>query len=431
MSAPAVEVLGLTQAQRGQWEEQQADPGSVLSNTAEALEFHGLLDLARFEAAVRRTLAEVPALHARFEMQGQEVCQVLGEVPPRALPVLDLRDHPDAEERARQEAEQLLDTPFDLGAGELYRHALLRLAPDHARWVLVTHHIALDGYGLSLCLQRVAAQYRANGAALPPAFDPLAPVVAEDAAYQASAARDADGAALQALYADIPHEPAPLLELGLRRGHRTEQTLPPALVRALGTQARALGTAWPTLLFALSAAFWHRHTGETRPVLALPVMGRLGSVSARVPCMVMNLAPLRLDLSPHLSLAALTRQAHAALSALRPHGRYRYEHLWADLNGHRLFGPEVNVIPFQAPLDFGPDLKVEVRNLASGPVEDLALGFTGWGDHLHLHLDGHPALYTPEEVARLGREFVGALERGVQHPETPVGELWPPELVGA
>lgn len=137
--------------------------------------------------------------------------------------------------RLVEAAARLLDTPFDLGAGELYRHALFLLGPAHARWVLVTHHIALDSYGLSLCLQR-AAHYRAlvTGAALP--------------------------------------------ELGLNRGHRVQGTVSAALTRRLNEQARALGAAWPTVLFALSAAFWHEHTGERQVVLAVPMMGRLGSV---------------------------------------------------------------------------------------------------------------------------------------------------------
>ncbi|WP_221089284.1 condensation domain-containing protein [Deinococcus aquaedulcis] len=423
-------ALGLTGAQLGLWHDHEADPQSTLFNTAEALDLHGPLDVPRFTAAVARLLAEVPALHARFEARPGGARQWPGAAAPQPLTVRDLRGHPDPHAQADQEAQAWLDTPLRPEAGELYRHGLFLLGPAQARWVLVTHHIALDGYGLSLCLQRVAAHYRA-GAPLPPAFDPLAPVVAEDEAYQRSPQRAVDRQALMALYAGLPHTPAPLLERGLRRGHRARGTAAPALTRALAEQAQALGTAWPTLLFALSAAFWHAHTGEQATVLAVPVMNRLGRASARVPTMVMNLAPLRLDVTPALSLAALTRQAHAALGALRAHQHYRYEHLWADLNGHRLFGPEVNVIPFQAPLDFGPGLEARLENLASGPVEDLALTFTGWGPALELTLDGHPALYTPAQVQALHGRLLAALARGVAHPHTPVADLWAPEQAPA
>lgn len=140
--------------------------------------------------------------------------------------------------------------------------------------------------------------------------------------------------------------------------------------------------------------------------------------------MVMNMVPLRLDVTPDASLNSLTRQAHGALEALRPHGRYRYEHLWADLDGHRLFGPEVNVIPFATPLNFGEGLDAHVHNLASGPVEDLALGFTVQGPDLHFTLDGHPALYDPGQVERLRRRIVAALEEGLEAPDLPLARLW-------
>lgn len=70
-------------------------------------------------------------------------------------------------------------------------------------------------------------------------------------------------------------------------------------------------------------------------------MLRLGSAAARVPCMIMNLLPLRVNVGPHDSLRTLTTQVREARTRTHPHARYRYEHLWADLRGRRLFGPEV------------------------------------------------------------------------------------------
>lgn len=418
----------LTQAQQGLWAEYRADPQDTGQHIAEQLEFHGPLDAARLLDAVARMLGEVPVLHARFEARGDGAVQHLVAVPVRPAALRDLRGHPHPDGAADEETQALLDTPFALEDGELYRHALFLLGPERARWVLVTHHITLDGYGLTLCLERLAVQYR--GETLPSSFGALPPVLEAEAAYEGSADRAADGAALRALYGGIPHVPAPLLDLGLRRGHRAAGQLPAALVRQLHEQAAALQVGWPALLFALSAAFWRAHSGERQVVLAVPVMGRLGHPSARVPCMVMNLAPLRLDVTPGQTLRTLAGQAQAALGPLRRHGRYRYEHLWADLNGHRLFGPEVNVIPFRRPLDFGPDLRVNTATLASGPVEDLALSFTAGRDALHLTLDGHPALYSAAAVHALHGGLQAALARGLDRPDAPVETLWPAAVAG-
>lgn len=41
-------------------------------------------------------------------------------------------------------------------------------------------------------------------------------------------------------------------------------------------------------------------------------MLRLGSAAARVPCMIMNLLPLRVNVGPHDSLRTLTTQVREA-----------------------------------------------------------------------------------------------------------------------
>ncbi|MCD0163811.1 hypothetical protein IHN63_21180, partial [Deinococcus sp. 6YEL10] len=109
------------------------------------LDLRGLLDPARLRVALTDTLRAVPALHVRFRDDGHRVRQLLGPVTPRAPQEHDLSGHPDPDARAQAITGALLDAPLDLPGGELYRHALLRLGPDHLRWVFVTHHIALSG----------------------------------------------------------------------------------------------------------------------------------------------------------------------------------------------------------------------------------------------------------------------------------------------
>ena len=417
---PVPRALPLTQAQLGLWAEEREQPGGTLNHVAETLDLRGPLDPARLRAALSDTLREVPALHVRFRDDGQRVRQLLGPVTPRAPQEHDLSGHPDPDARAQAITGALLDAPLDLPGGELYRHALLRLGPDHLRWVFVTHHIALDGYGMHLLLGRLAAGYRQEACA---PFDPLDAAVLEDGAYQASPDRARDRAALNAVYADLPFEPAPLLTRGLKRGWRAGRDLPPTLVRDLRAGAGPLKIGWPDLLFALSAAFWHAHTGERATLIAAPVMLRLGSAAARVPCMIMNLLPLRVNVAPHDSLRTLTTQVREARTRAQPHARYRYEHLWADLRGRRLFGPEVNVLPFAAPPDLGPGLRVTARTLASGPVEDLALTFSGWAGALHLSVDGHPDLYTPAQVGGLCDRLIRGLDLALRDPDAPLPPL--------
>ncbi|UBV45045.1 condensation domain-containing protein (plasmid) [Deinococcus taeanensis] len=406
--------LPLTQAQLGLWHEEQASPGGTLHHIAEVLTIRGPLNTALFEEALRRALADVTALHVRFSEQGGRAWQTPTGEAPRPLRHVDLRGRTDPPSEARVQTLTLLDRPLGLRTGDLYRHTLYRLDEQAWQWALITHHIALDGYGMTQVLNGVAAHYRALSGlhAVPAPFGPLGPVIEEDEAYQRSPERAAHGTQLRALYADLPFEEAPLLTLGLRRGHRVQATLPPPLVRALRTES-VQGAAWPDVLFAASAACWHAHTGERTVLLAAPVMLRLGSAAARVPCMRMNLLPLRVDVRPADTLRTLTRRAHEARQATQRAAAYRFEHLWADLRGRRLFGPEVNVIPYAAPLDFGPDVQVTRDTPASGPVEDLAFTFAAWGESLSVTLDGHPDLYTAAQLRMILHRFTALLAAGL------------------
>ena len=50
----------------------------------------------------------------------------------------------------------------------------------------------------------------------------------------------------------------------------------------------------------------HKLTGANDIVLGLPMMGRLGSASIYTPSMVMNLVPLRLTVTPNITLGIIT-----------------------------------------------------------------------------------------------------------------------------
>nr|BFE82392.1 hypothetical protein GCM10020093_049930 [Planobispora longispora] len=115
------------------------------------------------------------------------------------------------------------------------------------------------------------------------------------------------------------------------------------------------------------------------------------------------------------------------MAEARRHGRYRIEDLRRDLglsgSSRALFGPLLNIKPFAPDVKFGA-VPGEVRNLAAGPVDDLAVTLLLDGDRLILELDGNAALYPEEALAvharRLAR-FLSSL--ALTPPDTPVGRL--------
>lgn len=426
--------LPLLNGQLDMWETFKETPENILSNTAERIVLHGPLDVQRLSNAMQLMLEDVTALHVRFLDDGEPKQDTgpegKGAIKPRPLQVVDVQQAADPAAEANALIQKQIDQPFDLAAGELYQQTLYILAPDLHWWVFASHHIALDGYGIMLCLQRVANIYLSyeKQNAKEEYFDSFAAVIEQNQQYQQSEQPAADRQFFKAQYNDIPYEKPPFLDLGLSRGHSLNKPLPASLFKQLQNTALEHSVAWPHFLFGLIASYWSHQFGDSAVFLGVPVMQRLGSIAAKVPCMVMNTVPLRMDVTLQDSLLTLGQQARQAFAALKPHQTYRYERIWEDTNQHRIFGPEVNVVPYTTQLHFGPELQAKVENLAAGSIESLSLVFKVWNDDLHLQLNGHPDLYSAEQIATIHQDLQRVLVAALEQPTHALEPFWKAHL---
>ncbi|KPI00182.1 amino acid adenylation domain protein [Actinobacteria bacterium OK074] len=414
-------VLPLTAAQSGMWFAQALDPLSPAQNTAECLEIEGPLDPGLFAAALRRVVAEADALRVRVEdtPKGPRQ-QVLAEVE-LPLHVQDLRADEDALGRAEAWMRADLATPCDLAVGPLFGQALFRVGEERWLWYQRIHHLAMDGFGYSLLVRRTAEVYTAlaRGEEVPPGtFRPLADLVAEDAAYRSSDAFAADRAHWNAAFADRPEAPrlAGRGALPSRSFLRRTASLSVETTERVRELAARLRATWPDVLIAAQALYTARATDRSDVALGLPMMGRMGSVSLRVPGMVMNVLPLRLSVSPDATFADLVRQVVLGIREVRRHQRHRYEDIRRDLGllGEQrgLVGPLVNVMPFDYGVHFA-GAPARARNLSAGPVDDLTVNVYDRADGrgLGIDLDGNPALYSAAGLAAHQERFVHLLEQ--------------------
>ncbi|WP_437900924.1 myxochelin non-ribosomal peptide synthetase MxcG [Sorangium sp. So ce124] len=427
MVAPQDARWPLSAAQHGIWLGQQLDPASPVYNAGECVEICGPIDLATLEAAIRQAASEAETLHVRFTGEADGPRQRLDLSPDFPVHRVDVSAAPDAFAAAEAWMREDLARPVDLARGPLFTEALFTAGPDRLFWYQRAHHVALDGYGFSLIARRVAEIYtaRAEGRSSESgAFGSLRRVVDEDLAYRASPDLERDRAFWTRRFADRPEpvslgdEPAPASRACLRR----TASLAPSTVDRLKEVARQAKATWPDVVVAATAAYVHRLTGAPEIVLGLPVMGRLGSVSLRIPSMVMNIVPLRVRVPEGASLSAVTRQVAAELAAIRPHLRYRYEQLRRDLKliggSRRLFGPVINIMPFDYDLRFAGHRGV-AHNIAAGPVEDLSFGIYARSDGRgpRLDLDANPACYGDEDLSAHQRRFLAFLEAVAAAPE--------------
>ncbi|WP_329310810.1 amino acid adenylation domain-containing protein [Streptomyces sp. NBC_01262] len=435
MSAPSVAPSSaprrpLLAAQEGIWTGQQLDLDSPAYNTAEYVRILGPVDTAAFATALRHVVAETEALNIRFAVHRGRPWQITAPVTDWQPYIAEL-----APGAARAWMTGDLARPVDLERDPLFGHALLRTGPEEYWWYHRVHHIALDGFGLALVARRVAEVYTAlvgGGPVGDSGFGTLDSVLAEERAYRDSDRFARDRTYWARRFADQPAV-AGLAEgtaLPARHFLRQAGDLGAEDTEALRAVARELGVTWPDVILAVTAAYLHRATGMDDIVLSLPVMGRLGSVSLRVPAMVRNVLPLRTTVGGADSPRDLARRISDELRSARPHQRYRYERLRRDLKllggQRRLSGPGVNIMPFEYDLRFAGH-RSTVHNLSAGPVDDLAVNVydraegAATGAGLRIAVDAHPELYGEAELATHHQGLLELLREAVAAPGLPLG----------
>lgn len=443
-------------AQHGIWLGQQLDITSPAYWTAEVIQLQGALDEGRFASAVRDTLLNCEALHARFFHEdtqlSQEILPFAQRVAVWRFPCLDLSKLGQSEAQASQRAWQWMADDVaayaDLARGPLFASALLKIAEGHFLWYLRVHHIAVDGYAYSLLTQEVAQRYRGEWN-LPQAqkssktfFD----VLQEEQHYQASPAWQRDAQfwhnylPAEALAKELP-QLADAMPLSAEVRRLRGPALPFDGWQKLATQYAVDSSC---LLLAACAAWLSRESGLQQICLGLPVMNRLGSSALRVPCLNMNIVPLRLTVQASDSLLSLASQVRAELARIRPHQRYRYEQMKSDLGllegRKRLFGPVINLLPFQTAPQFSStthEIRASHHALAAGPVADLALNLAfnlrGQDDdesYLRVDFEANPLAYSAARLAQLADHCCALIDALRLQPELPFGAMaqWPQQV---
>ncbi|WP_163182208.1 non-ribosomal peptide synthetase DhbF [Bacillus subtilis] len=423
----------LTGAQTGIWFAQQLDPDNPIYNTAEYIEINGPINIALFEEALRHVIKEAESLHVRFGENMDGPWQMINPSPDVQLHVIDVSSEPDPEKTALNWMKADLAKPVDLGYDPLFNEALFIAGPDRFFWYQRIHHIAIDGFGFSLIAQRVASTYTAlikGQTAKSRSFGSLQAILEEDTDYRGSEQYEKDRQFWLDRFADAP-EVVSLADRAPRTSNsflRHTAYLPPSDVNALKETARYFSGSWHEVMIAVSAVYVHRMTGSEDVVLGLPMMGRIGSASLNVPAMVMNLLPLRLTVSSSMSFSELIQQISREIRSIRRHHKYRHEELRRDLKligeNHRLFGPQINLMPFDYGLDFA-GARGTTHNLSAGPVDDLSINVYDRtdGSGLRIDVDANPEVYSESDIKLHQQRILQLLQTASAGEDMLIGQM--------
>ncbi|RAV12810.1 non-ribosomal peptide synthetase [Mycolicibacterium sp. GF69] len=287
---------------------------------AMAADVTGGLDAALLRECAAAMLARHPNLRASFLRAQSKPVQV---VPDRVdLPWRHITAT--ADEVAALEADERR-RPFNLGRGPAIRFLLIEVPHENRfRFVVVAHHIIIDGWSLPLFVGELISLYSAAGdpAVLPPPPRPYRDYIGWLAARDQQASRNLWRAHLADI--DAPTLVTPALTSGeppAGEPHRTELNLDRDASQRLAEAARSHGVTVNTLVQMAWAAVLSAFTDRADVVFGMTVSGRPGEL-AGVETMVglfINTVPLRVRLDPVARVGAQCAALQREAATLRDH----------------------------------------------------------------------------------------------------------------
>lgn len=432
--------LPLTTNARGIYFAAAIDPENPCYNTAEVLQCPADTDVTLLREALVQLYRENEGFRVRTRIaDGAASQQILPlEVFLSGIDLLvdegELNGSAEAGEEntsvlpepVRAWAQRLLAQPLDTDEGVTVRSAVVR----YGGFLWVYHsfsHVVADGFAAFNGLSRVAAIYRALSAGQPvPATRRLSLQQLLDADEAASAARDEDLAFWEASGA-LEQEDTSLAgrtATPSARAVRRSFSIDPEVQQALLDAAKHHGVSWPVLATAAVGSYLARVGGYPQASFGVPQMNRmfartlpeatraLGAASAQTGCTAVNVLPVQVAATGPIAESLHSVKEQYARNAEHPLARQEDLERIARNAQSRLFGAQINVVPFDAVLPLAAPSKAEpgapvptvrIHNISAGPVADATItlrGMPGRGNNISCEIDMNPALYTAEELER-------------------------------
>jgi amino acid adenylation domain-containing protein len=317
--------LPLSPAQEAVWFFERLSPGMRSYQFQAALRMRGDLDAP----ALERALSEIVRRHEIFrtvfrEVDGQPM-QLVQPPWPVAIPAVDATAFSDEALNERYRAEFV--RPFHVGALPLVRWTLFRTGPREHVLLIVEHHLVHDGWSFGVFLRELTALYAAFAAGAAPPPEPRLQF-GDFAVWQRAWTRSDEARRGLAFWKQKLAGAPPALDLPTDlprpprisfRGESLHFRLPADLAHAADEFSRRHGV---TLYMTLTAAFQAliaRYTRQDDFCLGGGSAGRRLRESEELIGMIVNVIPLRADLSGDPDFLALVQRVRRTALEAYPH----------------------------------------------------------------------------------------------------------------
>ena len=332
----------MSYAQELIWLLDRATPGLTAYNVPRALRLRGIIDLKALRAALTDVVERHEVLRTTYHAGETGPVQRVHPAGVVTLAITDLSKVSEGDREAAAERAVLEEakTPFDLATDLLLRPRLIHLTRDDHVLVLMSHHIASDGWSKGILYRDLSQAYVARHAGTAPAWAPLPVQMADVAEWQRATTASAGHEAHLSFWRERLAAPLPVLDLPTDfarpaapayDGVRTVTTLPAPFVarlRALGMDHSA--TLYMVLLAAYQSVL-HRHSGQDDIITGSPIAGRSHPEVEGLIGYFANVLAMRTDFGGDPSFAELLERISERAMDAYEHEDVPFEKLAIDL----------------------------------------------------------------------------------------------------
>jgi hypothetical protein len=342
---PLVSPAPASFAQERLWFLHQFDPNSPFYNEPGAVWLQGALDLAALEQSLNEIVRRHETLRTTFEMVEGQLLQVIAPTLTLTLPVVDLRQVPQA--RQQVEVEQLAleenQHAFNLTQGPLLRGVVLQLGQQEHVLLLSIHHIIVDTWSSDVLLREWGVLYEAFRTETPSPLTEL-PIQYADFAIWQRQWLQGDVLETQLSYWKKQLANLPILNLPTERsptaiqtfrGKRQIRNVSETLSEQLEALNRQEGVTQFMSLVAAFQVLLHYYTGQEDIVVGTDVANRNRAEIEGLIGFFVNQLVLRTDLSGNPRFRELLRRVREVALAAYAHQDLPFNKLVEVLNPER------------------------------------------------------------------------------------------------
>ncbi|MFB7455034.1 amino acid adenylation domain-containing protein [Streptomyces sp. NPDC056188] len=439
--------LPLSHGQRRLWFLNRLEGHGATYNLPVALDLDGPVDVSALRSALADVVARHESLRTIFPERDGSPYQVVLD-PSVAAPEFTVLDV--AAPELDGELRRIAGRGFDLTVELPLRAALLRVGERESVFVVVMHHIVVDGWSTGPFGRDLATAYAARRAGTAPKWTPLPVQYPDYMLWQHAVLGDEDDpdsvAARQSAYwrealAGLPDELSlpvdrPRPATPSYRGGWVTFRLEPRLHRDLAALARRHGVSMFMVVQAGLSVLLHRMGAGTDIPLGTPIAGRTDEALDELVGFFVNTLVLRTDLSGDPTFTELLDRVRETDLAAYAHQDVPFERLVDLLNPERVMArhplfqvmvslhnnpeadydlPGVSARRRMLDLDTAKfDLNVNLRELfdddhAPAGIDAVAEYSTDLFDH--------------DTVVGLAGRFTHLMERLCAEPDRPVGDV--------